>query len=67
MSAVADPDDSPTTFADQVRISRKDIDDGVLVTGELDAEPDAPYLRPGYNPEDDVAANPLTGVVEELM
>jgi hypothetical protein len=66
LSAVADQDDSPTAFADQVRISREDADDGVLVTGELDAEPNAPYLRPGFSPEDDVAANPLTEVCEEV-
>lgn len=63
LSSVADPDDSPIAHADEVRISREDSDGGVLVTGELDAEPDAPYLRPGFTPEDDIAANPLT--VEE--
>jgi hypothetical protein len=60
LSTVADPADDPTTYADQVRVSRTEEDDGVLVTGELDAEANAPYLRPGFTPEDDVAANPLT-------
>ncbi|HEX6354183.1 hypothetical protein [Actinophytocola sp.] len=66
LSSVADPNDSPTTHADQVRISYEDVNDGVLVIGDLDAEPDAPYLRRGFTPEDDVAANPLTSVVEEV-
>lgn len=51
LSAVADADDDPTTRAGEVRISREDSGPGVRVTGELDAEPDAPYLRPGYDPE----------------
>lgn len=59
LSSVAAADDSPATHADAVRIARADADDGVLVTGELDAEPDAPYLRPGFTAEEDVAANPL--------
>jgi hypothetical protein len=66
LSSVADPNDSPTAHADQVRIDHADVDDGVLVIGDLDAEPDAPYLRAGYTPEDDIAANPLTSVVEEV-
>jgi hypothetical protein len=64
LAAVADPNDEPTR-ADEVVISHEDADDelgndGVLVVGELDAEPDAPYLRPGFTPEQDIAANPLT-------
>jgi hypothetical protein len=64
LSSVAAADDSPTEHADAVRITRADREDdgrdGVLVTGELDAEPHAPYLRPDFTPEADVAANPLT-------
>jgi hypothetical protein len=60
LSAVADADDSPTSRAGEVRLSHDDVDGGVLVTGELDAEADAPYLRPGFTPEQDVEANPLT-------
>lgn len=66
LSSVADPNDSPTAYAGQVRINHEDVDDGVLVIGDLDAEPDAPYLRAGFTPEDDIAANPLTNVVEEV-
>ena len=60
LSAVAAADDNPAEHAGAVRITRAEQDDGLLVTGELDAEPDAPYLRPGFTPEADVAANPLT-------
>jgi hypothetical protein len=60
LSAVADPADDPDTRADEVRVTRTDDADGVLVTGELDADADAPYLRPGFTPEADIAANPLT-------
>jgi hypothetical protein len=60
LSAVADGSDSPTSRADEVRLRHDDRDDGVLVTGELDAEADAPYLRPGFTPEQDIEANPLT-------
>jgi hypothetical protein len=52
LSSVADADDSPTTHADAVRITCADKDDGVLVTGELDADTDAPYLCPELPPED---------------
>ncbi|MFL6119343.1 hypothetical protein [Actinophytocola sp.] len=60
LSAVADGNDSPTSRAGEVRIHHEDVDGGVLVTGELDAKADAPYLRPGFTPEQDVEANPLT-------
>jgi len=73
LSAVADPNDDETTYFDEVRIRHEDPPvgdgvahenptegDGVLVVGELDAEADAPYLRPGFTPEQDIEANPLT-------
>ncbi len=60
LSSVADANDDPTTYADRVRISRENKDDGVEITGELDVEPNAPYLRPGFDPEQDLVANPLT-------
>jgi len=58
LSAVADANDDPDARADEVRISHEE--EGLLVVGELDAEPDAPYLRPGFTPEQDIEANPLT-------
>jgi hypothetical protein len=60
LSSVADANDNPTTHAERVRIQHKNKDDGVQIIGELDAEPDAPYLRPGFDPEQDLATNPLT-------
>lgn len=75
LSALADPDDDETTFVDEVRIRHEDPlvgdeagiqhdhptdGEGVLVVGELDAEANAPYLLPGFTPEQDIEANPLT-------
>jgi hypothetical protein len=60
LSAVATPDDNPDTYADTVHINQVDQDGGVLVVGELDAEPDADYLMPGFYPDQEAAANPLT-------
>lgn len=60
LSAVATPDDNPDTHAAAVHIELRDQDGGQLVLGELDAEPVADYLRDDYDPETDVAANPLT-------
>lgn len=57
LSAVADADDDPDTNADDVTITVTDHVDGdpalVSIVGELDMEPDAPYLRPGYDPDAD--------------
>lgn len=57
LSSVADADDDPETNADDVRIEVVDHVDGdlalVSVIGELDAEPNAPYLRPGFDPDAD--------------
>lgn len=53
LSAVASADDDPETNADDVvvRVIDHPDDPGLLrVVGELDAEPDAPYLKPGYDP-----------------
>ena len=61
LSAVATPDDNPTTLAGDVFIDLRDQHDGqVLVVGELNAPPDAPYLMPGFYPDQEAAANPLT-------
>ena len=60
LSSVADGGDDPDAHAADVRISREDSEGGVLITGVLDAEPDAPYLRPDFTPEADIEANPLT-------
>jgi hypothetical protein len=64
VSSVASAGDDPQVYADVVTIQRiPDTnlwgEDGVLVLGVLDADPIARYLMPGWDPEDDVAANPL--------
>lgn len=53
LSAVAAEDDDPTTNADDVQVwTQRHPDDPALlrIVGELDAEPAAPYLRPGHDP-----------------
>jgi hypothetical protein len=60
LSAVCTPDDNPATLADDVHVEQIDQDGGVLVVGELDAQPDAPYLMPGFYPDQEAAANPLS-------
>jgi hypothetical protein len=53
LSAVADADDDPDTNADDVRtwvIEHPDDPSLVRIVGELDAEPDAPYLKPDHDP-----------------
>ena len=53
LSSIADEDDDPDTYGEQVRVRVDDVEGGVMVTGYLDAEPVAPYLMPDYRPEDD--------------
>lgn len=62
LSAVADPDDNPKAHAVHITIGpHADGDPGlVTILGELDAEPNAPYLRDGWTPEQDIADNPLS-------
>ncbi|MGW4114833.1 hypothetical protein ACWEFJ_28495 [Actinosynnema sp. NPDC004786] len=54
LSARADSDDDPTTRAEDVVVRVERQDGRVLVVGELDAAPDAPYLADGYDPYDGV-------------
>lgn len=64
LAAIANSDDDPRVRRDEVRISVGPHVDGdpdlVTILGELDAEPDAPYLRDGWTPEQDIADNPLS-------
>ena len=54
LAAVADPDDDPAGLLDEVTVGVfAHADGGVSVLGELDADPVAPYLDPGYNPAAD--------------
>lgn len=49
MSARAAADDDPETNADDVEVTVERLADKVRVVGTLDAEPDAPYLQPGFD------------------
>lgn len=60
LSSIASPADDPDAYADQVAIRQEDQAGGVMVHGELDAEPAADYLRDDWTPEQDVAINPLS-------
>lgn len=64
LSAMADPNDDPDTRAGDVQVRIMKTDDGygskgLAIVGRLDAEADAPYLKPGYNS--------LEGVPTELL
>ena len=60
LSSVATPDDDPVALASDVWIRREGQGGGVLIVGELNAEPVALYLMPGFHPDDDLAVNPLS-------
>lgn len=52
LSAVTATDDDPTTNADDVRVfvtTHPDDPELLRIVGELDAEPWADYLRPGFD------------------
>lgn len=62
LSAVADADDDPRTHADNVVITiepHSDDPELLSVTGVLDAEPDAPYLRSDFDPYRNVDSGTL--------
>lgn len=60
LSAVASEDDDPETNADDVTVHVERQGGTIMVVGELDAEPVAPYLAADFDPERDVQDNPLT-------
>lgn len=57
LAGAAAADDDPETDAADVRVRTEHRDGRILVIGELDAEPNAPYLEPGYGPYDTVPAD----------
>lgn len=59
LSARADADDDPETNADDVEVTVERLADKVRVVGTLDAEPNAPYLQPGFDA--------FAGVPDELL
>lgn len=60
LSSVATADDDPDRYAGAVDIVVTVEGDRVRVTGSLDREPVAAYLRADFDPEQDVVDNPLS-------
>jgi hypothetical protein len=60
LSAVASGVDDPDEYAAEVDVTAVGDGEGVLITGILAREPVADYLRDDFDPEADVAANPLS-------
>ena len=60
LSSVASPDDDEDRYFHEVQIRLEVQESGVKVHGSLDREPVAPYLRDDFDPEQDVADNPLS-------
>ncbi len=53
LSAIASEDDDPETNADDVQVfirTHPDDPTQLRIVGLLDAEPNAPYMRPDYDP-----------------
>lgn len=53
IASLADQGDDPTVLAEQVAVWRArhpENPDLLRIEGFLDAEPDAPYLKPGFDP-----------------
>lgn len=60
LSSIATPGDNPDTYTAAVDVTLAKDGDGILITGELDREPVADYLRPDFDPDREAAANPLS-------
>jgi hypothetical protein len=53
LSSVADSDDNPDTLASDVVIRYETSEEGILIIGFLDEEPNAPYLQDDFDPDAD--------------
>lgn len=60
LSSVASANDDPDCFAEEVSVTVVAVGDGVKITGTLERAAVADYLRDDFDPEHDVAANPLS-------
>lgn len=60
LSSVATPDDDPDRYVGEVDVTLARDGDGILITGQLNQEPVADYLRADFDPEAEAAANPLS-------
>ncbi len=54
LASIADADDDPATRSEDVEIRVEREGGKIRIIGYLDAEPDAPYLKPGYDPYEGV-------------
>lgn len=53
LAGAADPEDNPDSFAKDVEVRHEELPySGMRVIGTLDAEPNAPYLEAGYDPDE---------------
>lgn len=65
LASIADSDDDPTTRSEDVEVRVERVDGKIRITGYLDAEPDAPYLKEGYDPYEDVESELLTHIRDD--
>lgn len=65
LASIADSDDDPTTHADDVTVRTEHRDGRIWVIGELDAEPDAPYLKDDFDPYEGVSEELRALVVDD--
>jgi hypothetical protein len=60
LSAVTSPTDDPDEHAGEVDIDVHEQDGGMLITGQINRQPVAAYLRDGFDPDTEAADNPLS-------
>ena len=65
LSSCCDPGDDPENLMNDVEIAYSEDDAGCLVTGSIDQEPDAPYLRSGYDSSRDDEQHVFTRYSED--
>lgn len=65
LASIADSDDDPTTRSEDVEVRVERVDGKIRITGYLDAEPDAPYLKDDYDPYEDVESELLTHIRDD--
>lgn len=60
LSSVASGADDPEEYAAEVDVTAVSEGEGVLITGTLDRDAVADYLRPDFDPDREAEANPLS-------
>ena len=54
LASIADADDDPATRSEDVEVRIERVEGKIQIIGYLDAGPDAPYLKEGYDPYEGV-------------